>query len=230
MLAVNIMTIAIGILCADGIVLAADRQFTHPGVFKYSAIKLSTRQTKWVDIAFVFSGPPALAQEVEQKVFAQLQTEDLQNYGVEALREVVGNVLNDMGKNIGALDGQLMFFMGFEELSWGPALLLFDGRSLYTAKPGIHVLGVGDISLVRYLQEKFASVTTGVREARIASGYLVKKAIDHVDYSSGPIDVMQMNPLRMEIVPVEEVDEIIRKIEAQEELISTLLLKTSLPQ
>jgi 20S proteasome alpha/beta subunit len=218
------MTIAVGFHCKDGIVFAADRQFTKAGAFKYHAKKFVTFNHGFVELALVFAGKPGIFEEMQQKVFARL--EQIDDLTTELVRETIENVLVSMGWKERYLDGNLYLLVAVNALFESSKMLVFDGASLRQAESGVCVVGCGDTSLVRYLEDHLYSPEMPIREGEALAAYLIKKATQYVDYCGEPIDVITSDASGVHEVAASDIAASIQKMESQEPYLATLLVQT----
>src|SRR5271154_2246298 len=92
------MTIAIGLLGNEGLVLAADRQFTHTGYHKYSKKKYATHTEGYYEVTLMFSGTEIRFLDVHQKVTDLIKIgEETNNLSVDYIRLAIDGVLESMG-------------------------------------------------------------------------------------------------------------------------------------
>ncbi|QNI30999.1 hypothetical protein H7849_18045 [Alloacidobacterium dinghuense] len=223
---VKAMTIAVGFHCDDGIVIAADRQFTSQGFFKYHEEKfafedkgdLSTR------IIFVFSGDPGLFKEAHQKIMGFLRLAELPT--VDLVQQTVEGVLTSMGWKEHFLDNSLFMLVGVVEPFENPVLLVFNNRSLHQAGKGVQTIGCGDTSLIRYLGDHLYQESLKRSEGIALAAYLIKKATQYVDYCGEPIDVFCLDDYSGVVtVSQEEIKAAVQKMESQESQMYDLLIQ-----
>jgi 20S proteasome alpha/beta subunit len=220
------MTIAVGFHCKDGLVLAADRQFTAPGTFKYHAKKFATNTQGFSELAYVFAGYPGVFAEMQQKVDALLTQEPMEVISPAFIKDTIEGVLVGMGWKENFLEGRLCFLLAINELFEPPQMLVFDETSLCWANTGIRVIGCGDTSLIRYLGDRLHSPEMPINEGVGLGAYLIKKATQYIDYCGEPIDVLVINESGIREAKREEVTASIQKMESQEDFLSTLLVQT----
>ena len=80
------MTIGVGLVCSDGIVICADRQMTGEGGYKFEGSKISTSQKNDYSLVYTYAGDPDAGQMMFEK-------------SEEALRQEIwhGSEFDDMG-------------------------------------------------------------------------------------------------------------------------------------
>jgi len=144
------VTIGIGFLCEDGVLLAADSLISVPGYHKYYECKLYAHGKEGLAIAFTFAGNPIVMKMFNgkfEKGLAQLRgtihADDVQN--------LVEHVLSDMD----ILDGegaiQLHMLCGVSVATpQEMRLIRTEGKAVANIS-GFDYIGVGDTSLLRYL-------------------------------------------------------------------------------
>lgn len=69
----RIVTAVVGMLCGDGIVIAADQQVSVPGHFKYHESKIEVQEGPNWAVTFAYAGSPGLAKEVKNKILEHLK-------------------------------------------------------------------------------------------------------------------------------------------------------------
>ena len=218
------MTIAIGFLFNDGAeaYIAADRQFTAPGFFKYQAKKYVNEEASSLLLTFAFAGYPGVFSEVQQKVCVALEKERI--LSVESVRLVVEKVIKSL-----SLRGSESLFMlvGVNEIFDPPSLIVFDGKSVFLGENNkVYLVGCGDSSLTRYLIDHLYGPDMSKEQGLAVAAYLIKKATQYVDYCGEPIDVLYGYELGFHEVEREKIQAAIQKVEEQEQYLSTLLIQT----
>ncbi|HUY14501.1 MAG TPA: hypothetical protein VMX16_12895 [Terriglobia bacterium] len=182
------MTAVIGMVCSDGIVIAADQQISVPGQFKYHECKIEVqdRSPDWI-VTFAYAGSPSLMKEAKGKILEKLR-KDVPDVTPEAVHAVAESVLEGMGRQYVELDLQLLIAtVTVSSLE----LLRFDGqsRALYAAD-GFNCLGVGDSSLIRFLSDALYSKTMSIYDAANLAVYLIDKAKKYIDHCGGETDLI----------------------------------------
>lgn len=224
------MTIAVGFQCRNGIVLCADRQFTSAGFYKYSQEKFTQCMPGMCDVVFTFSGSPNLATEIQDKIIDRLERHDadpsLPDLACKDVRDIVDDVLTEMGRLNGVFSGSLQFLVGIHPVWESPQLLSFDGQAVHVVRETA-VLGCGgDTSLIRFLCDKLYDPNLTCELAAHIGAYLVKKATQYVDGCGEPIDVMILSG-GIKKLEDHEIAEALKLIESREQGLFTLLLQTS---
>lgn len=218
------MTAVVGVRCDDGIVICADRQVSVPGAFKYFEKKIDViERPNDEHIIIGYSGLPTLAKEAREKLSTRLDENEFQKTLAEVVHELVDNVLTEMGRHYVALELELL--IGTAVLLDSPTFLKFDGKGLHKAD-NFSFLGVGDSSLLRYLASVLYSPNLTLSEIQNLAIYLVAQAESYIDHCGGPIDLYYMGlGGGYEILPHPEIQEILKKMEAQEGSLAEIILR-----
>jgi 20S proteasome alpha/beta subunit len=142
------MTIAVGMLCEDGIVLGADRLVTLEDGHKYEEQKIFPIDGGDWKAVLTYAGDPGFAKEVHQRLSTRL------NRGIKVdcreIRNALEKILTSLGREYGDV-GSSLLVAGHANQEQAQ-LWKFDGRSVHKAY-GFNCVGVGDSSLIRYLSE-----------------------------------------------------------------------------
>jgi hypothetical protein len=185
------VTIGIGFMCRDGILLSADTQITWPQNHKYYESKLYYHQRiNEYSIALTFAGNPNLAKSFFGKLPSALDlvpspvsTEKLQNC-IESLLSTMDLVESDQ-------DG-LHMMIGIIVLHHGLRLLKTE-RKVVSEVRGYDYVGVGDSSLLRYLSSLTMLRTVSTTQQALAlSSYLILQAKRYVDGCGGETEAFIM--------------------------------------
>ncbi len=191
------VTIALGFQCHDGIVLCADRQITVPGYYKYQEEKIRTlgEGHGWV-VASVYSGSPDLMNLLYDKVSRRLAHPDFVSapefqVGKKRTLEVafVRKVLEESLSEIGRAYKKPVELETLCALSLLDELILLKtvGRLVVDANTAEY-LGVGDSSLIRYLDSLLNIDSMDATQALQVGVGMVEKANQHIDGCSGGPD------------------------------------------
>lgn len=218
------MTIAIGFLFNNGTegYIAADRQFTAQGFFKYQAKKYANDEASSFLLTFAFAGDPGVFSEVRQKVCTQLGKEKV--VSIEIVKSTIERVIKSL-----SLRGSESLFMlvGVNEIFDPPSLIVFDGKSVFLAENNkVYLVGCGETSLIRYLIDQLYGADMSKDQGLALAAYLIKKATQYVDYCGEPIDVLYGYELGFHEVEREKIQTAIQRVEEQEQFLSTLLIRT----
>ncbi|MGH9327052.1 MAG: hypothetical protein ACRD2B_10275 [Terriglobia bacterium] len=181
------MTIAIGALCREGFVIAADSQISVPGYYKFHESKVHLTDGPGFDLIFSYSDDPALYQEARDKIVTQFRSSDLTPL---ALRTTCEEVFLEMGGlHVDRLNLEMLIGVRCQisELR----ILVFDGRSLNWAT-GIHCLGSGDSSLTRWLSETLYEPTMTADHVVRTVVYIISKAKSYIDHCGGETTIYKV--------------------------------------
>lgn len=184
---VKAVTIAVGMVCQNGVVIAADSQVSVPDYYKYHESKIHYTEGEDWALLFAYAGDPGLYQQARNEIAKRFRDSE---HTPDSLRIICKEVLGELGwppNDIG-----LEMVVGISCPRFETRLLIFNGKSLIFGDK-IYCLGVGDSSLTRYLSELLydSSVTTddGVRAAIC----IVSKAKDYIDHCGGETVVYALN-------------------------------------
>jgi 20S proteasome alpha/beta subunit len=188
------MTVVIGFKCADGIVLCADQQITAPGSFKYNECKIHVEKVSDRSIAFAYSGSPGLFKEASDKILKKIVQIEITE---DSVYQVVDEVLTEMGRNYVEIGLELLIGItpGLTDVFEEPFLITFDGKALHKADP-YSLLGIGNSALVRFLCKTMYSEWLPFEVAINLAIYVVRKAVQFIDYCGDPIDVVLLEPFK----------------------------------
>jgi len=186
------VTIGIGFLCEDGIVLSADTQITWPQDHKDYECKLYPHTSAEWSMLNTFAGDPHLAKSFNGK-FDEAIIRVAAPYTPEKIRDVIETVLEflhiaeptDVSMLCGiACRGDLM-----RVKTWG--------KTVSSVTDNYDYVGVGDSSVLRYLGQMITQ-TDGrpyrVKQAVKLATYLVLKAKTFIDGCGGDTDALILRP------------------------------------
>ena len=180
------MTIAIGMRCIDGIVLAADQEITGPSGVKYPEEKIRIIEGKGFVLALTYADSTGLMKEVQKKILDFIgKTPDIE-ITPEAVYNNAESILIGMGRQQNDLNLQLL--IAISTLYEGPEMFIFNGSGFHRAD-GFNCLGVGDSSLIRYLSKPLYNPLLATENAKNLGIYLVAKGIDCIAGCGEPINV-----------------------------------------
>jgi 20S proteasome alpha/beta subunit len=186
------MTIAIGMHCQDGIVIAADSQISAPDHHKYFESKVSyTDGPDWA-LMFGYSGDPGLHKEARDKIMRTLPRE---GFSPIQAYEACDKVFSEFGRHYSPVD--LQMFIGVSVRSFRPGLIVFSGQGLHW-EDGIKFLGIGDSSLMKYLSDALYEKSISVEQGQKLAVYMVTKAKQCIDHCGGPTTVYSLLPVGKE--------------------------------
>ena len=184
------MTIGIGFLCNDGVVLCSDRQITGPSGFKYEEGKIFSSQARDHQLIFSYAGVPDAAKVVFQGVTnsipAIVSESNILSY-IETSKAI-------LAKAYGCKQSKgLQSFIGLRVKGFPPFLLKTYNDTIVEAFAG-ESIGVGDSSALRYLSQfLIPNDALSVADAQVLASYLVFVANRYIDGCSGGPDHRTIN-------------------------------------
>jgi hypothetical protein len=188
------VTIGIGFLCEDGVLIAADNLISVPGYHKYYECKLYPHSREGLAVTFTFSGNPIVMKMFNgkfEKVLGQLRG----SIHAEDVQTLVENVLSDMD----ILDGegaiQLHMLCGVS-VADPPEMRLIRTEGKAVAQiSGFDYIGVEDTSLLRYLVPLVTGTHTYTADQAFGLAVLlILQAKRYVTDCGGDTDVYVMKP------------------------------------
>jgi 20S proteasome alpha/beta subunit len=189
------MTVVVGIPCADGFVLAADQEISAPGWHKYHQPKLSKIEGwDWI-VVLGYSGLPSLAKEAHEKIVGRLSETEVSGAHPLTLtnaqvRNCVEAILTEMAQqHFNQFDLNMLIASSCP--SEFPELWAFNNSGFHSVFTEFEVLGVGDSSLIRYLQ-LMHSVHDPVETAESLGIFFVEKAKQNIEGCGGKTDVISL--------------------------------------
>jgi 20S proteasome alpha/beta subunit len=223
------MTIAVGFLCGNGehLILAADRQITAQDAYKIRRKKYATNKQKYVEIACFYSGEPGTFSEFMQKVEDFLNTQP--SVTPEIVQDAIETTLEKMKLRDPSLEPRFWLLAGISDLFASPKLIVFDGKSVFKATDGVHIIGCGDTSLINYLSDQLHRSDMSKNQGIALGAYLIKKATQYVDGCGEPIDIIHYDAGGFDIIKKEKIDNAIQTIETHEKLLFTRLVHDLFP-
>lgn len=182
------MTIGIGFLCEDGIVLCADNQITWPESHKYYECKLYPHGTAGWTVAMTFSGSPELMKSFNGKLRDSMALMPAP-YTVSRIQDNVEtilsffDVLKDDPMQLSLLCGIVIPGKEFRLLKTEGWIVREVSRFEY--------VGVGDSSVLRYLSP-FLTQTRGytISQAFNLGIYLTLQARRYIEGCGGETDAI----------------------------------------
>jgi hypothetical protein len=187
------MTIGVGFVCSDGIVLCSDTQITWAGSHKAYECKIFTHYGTDCNVMFTYGGYP----EVMKAFFGKFEASMVllkKPHTTPLICEVIETVLELMGSDIVGENGpehyMLCSVFGVDE-----RLELFKttGKTLRKVD-WCDVVGCGDSSLIRYWMKWIKPGEYSAEYGLKVGAFLVRQAIAHVDDCGGDIDVRILRP------------------------------------
>jgi 20S proteasome alpha/beta subunit len=178
------MTIGVGFLCTDGVVLCADRQLTSNTGFKYEERKIFWTHSDFCTLIFGYAGETYGAQVMFRKVREDLQETAIKakgRFSADKSRNALEKIFKDRNsKGLETLIGiRLQHSPPYLVKTWGNKVV--DGLSEY--------IGAGDSSALRYLCSFLIHDQPNVEQATILGSYIVSVANRYIDRCGGGPDV-----------------------------------------
>lgn len=177
------VTIAVGMVCRDGVVIAADTQISSPGYYKYHESKVHVTEGGDYALGFGYAGAPGLYREAREAIMARFGNSERTPKAIfDCCHQTL---LDDMALRY-TPDLGLDMLIGFSSLRSDTRLLVFSGseKSLHW-EHGISCLGVGDSSLTRYLSAHLYEPGMSTEDGVKVAVYIVAKAKSYIDHCGG---------------------------------------------
>jgi 20S proteasome alpha/beta subunit len=178
------VTIALGFVCSDGIVMCADRQITVPGHFKFDECKIFKASNADYGLLFCYSGNPDSAQVMFNKV--------VQDFS-RGLAKADAS-LNRIAKIVAALEPifhnknakGLQTLIGFRFPDSMCCMAKTDGEQVVMVVADY--IGGGDSSVLRFFDDLLLQENMTIHEAEVIGSYVVSVANRYIDGCSGGPD------------------------------------------
>ena len=181
------MTIGVGFVCEDGVVLCSDNQITYPTNHKYYECKIYPHSIPGGRIAFTFAGNPNVMKMFDGKFKAAIQMAPTPHTASQ-IQDAVETVLGLM--DIVDSDPDGLHMLCAIALQTPEVRLLKTERKAVTEVPKFDYVGVGDSSLLRYLAPLMAQPDSYTCDQAIGLGVcLVLQAKRYIDGCGGDTDV-----------------------------------------
>ncbi|MFZ0418258.1 MAG: hypothetical protein WAM04_09125 [Candidatus Sulfotelmatobacter sp.] len=176
------MTIGIGFLCEDGIVLCSDTQITYPANHKYYETKLYRHSGAGWEAAFIYAGNPNLMKSFYGKFGAAMRLVP-PPWSCAKIHGVIETLLNEMDVVDSDPDGLQMLCA----ICVAPDFaFLKTERKIVSLASGMEYIGLGDSSLLRYLAPLLVQTRAHIAsQAMMLGNFLVQQAKRYVDGCGG---------------------------------------------
>lgn len=179
------VTIGVGFLCSDGIVLCADRQLTNTGGFKYEENKIFLHGDNAGDVIFSYAGDPDAAKMIWQDI------KPIVRETPKSPTPLIGTeTLNTLKKIFRAQPKDLHTLIGIRFR--GGSRYLFRTTGKRVVRSVADYIGAGDSSALRYISTFLLPHNPTVREAEVLGSYIVSVANRHIDGCSGGPDTRSL--------------------------------------
>lgn len=180
------VTIALGIVCQDGIVIGADSEISGPGDLKHNESKVyhSDHPSGW-SVLFTYAGDVSLYKEARSKIIKRFREREP---SFDNFYGSCDEIFTAMGRHIHHPDGShgvyldMLFALAFPAQE--PRLLVFSSTGMYVGE-GIHVFGSGDAPLSQYLCDSLASSLLSSEQAVRVAVYLISRARQYTGGNRG---------------------------------------------
>lgn len=193
------LTIAARFECNAGFVLCADRLMSHGtahelGSFSHYEKKVFELDSFDVAIAICGSGPTGLLKAVVESVLtknAALKDAD-GNIDLNGTRQILEEALQDIASKLSAVPEQLSLLLAAAAEDGKQQFLRSDGLVVQSASP-IEVLGIGEMSLVRYLTDSVFKPDLDLYQLAALAGFVVYAAKRYCpQYCGGQTDIYML--------------------------------------
>lgn len=178
------MTIGIGMLCTDGVLLCADRQLTAGG-FKFEAVKVSRHASRNCLLSFCYAGvqddATAMLRIIYDNFDEAFEMESDTNGPINRTLQAFIKIFRDKtAKNL-----QMLIGVCFPNSACG--LIKTCGNRVVVGTT--EYIGCGDSSALRYLADFiFPNSNTSSKEADFLACYLCSVATRYIDGCGGGPD------------------------------------------
>jgi hypothetical protein len=190
------VTVGVGFLCDNGVVLCADTQITWPQNHKYYESKIYPHRTAHWTMVNTFSGDPSLAKSFNAK-FDDAMSLINKPVTLALIADVIETTLSFFDSVLTGDPGQLSMLCAVVVPDKEIALLKTTG-TVVNRVVNYDYVGVGDSSVLRYLAQMVAHVHLvglhSVFQATLLGTYLVLKAKTFVDGCGGDTDIFIVRP------------------------------------
>jgi len=189
------VTIGIGFLCEDGIVLCADNQITWPQSHKDYECKIYRHGDADWSMISTFSGDPDLVKSFNGK-FKDAMSKVAAPYTAAKIQDVIETVLSFLDI-LDANPSDLWMLCAVAIPNSEMRLVRTTGKVVSEVGAYSYV-GVGDSSLLRYLGQLITDVQFHrpyrADQAYMLATYLVLKAKTHIEGCGGDTDAYVLRP------------------------------------
>lgn len=189
------VTIGIGFLCSDGIVLCSDTQVTWEQFHKYYESKIRHGEAKKWTAAFTYSGNPAVNKMFHDKFEETIELikdrVPLNAAGIQKAVETTLDLIDVLDRDPNALNLLCEIVIPGEDMR----LVHTEGKVVSRVESQ-HFIGAGDSSVIRYLAPTIAKEVSSYRvwQAINLGVYLTIQARRYVDGCGGETDVLVITP------------------------------------
>ncbi len=179
-LKVRTVTIAVGMLCRDGVVIAADSELSIRNYSKHYESKVSHTEGKDWALVFSYADEPGLYLRAREEIMRKFR--DSSHHLPEIAYSISAEVFEEMKYPHKEIELQML--IGVSCFTSEAKLLWFDGKTLHWASE-IHRLGTGDASLVQYLCDGLYTPSIAIEDRIKIAAYIVGRAKSYIEGCSG---------------------------------------------
>ena len=187
------VTIGVGFLCNDGLLLCADNQITWPDSHKYYERKIYLRMRPEWTVGFTFAGNPNLAKSFDGKLESAIGLIP-RPYTAAKIQECIEALLYSMNVIDGDQSG--LYMICAISVPNDDMIMLKTDRKIVSRVRDYDYVGVGDSSLLRHVGFLIGDKPEyrKVGEALPLAVYLVLQAKRYVDGCGGDTDALVIRP------------------------------------
>src|SRR5271157_3166927 len=182
------VTIGVGFLCTDGVVICADRQLTGDAGYKFDESKLFHSIWTHRRLVFSYAGDPDAAQIMFRETNDNLDAE-MAKIKSGSHSHKAHTALQRLFNNNHAKGLQTLIGLRFEHSPCS----LFKTSDKKVVEGLRECIGAGDGSAIRYVCDFLLRGNLTVHEAEIIGSYIVSVANRFVDRCSGGPDVVAIH-------------------------------------
>jgi 20S proteasome alpha/beta subunit len=216
-------TIAIGMRVKDGIVIAADRLLSSAS-YQYEEDKLSLYPINNGFLFFAYADSPVLAKEIRQKIETAVDSSG-DVLTCEDMQGVVEGVINEV--SVSRLSMPLEMLVACSLEGQKAQMWLYRGGEGFNVAGQFEILGVGNSSLIRYL-EKTYHWHDSLDKAQDVAIYLVHQAGQFIPGCRG-IDALWVgNKGEFGFLDKQEIAEKLQPMIAREDVVLRTIITGSL--
>lgn len=193
------MTIGVGFVCPDGIVICADTEMSN-GFMKFSENKIypfGLRGSKGqCALAITYAGNQALMKSFRDRLSVVIRDPAF-DANPDSVEEIVKDTLQGMGGSLfdSAGNPDLYLLCGIAQKGHRPVMLKAQASTVHRVDDGFDFVGVGDSSVVRFLSKVLGTSTvSSIGTGAKLGTYIVAQAKKYVSGCGGDTDILLINP------------------------------------
>jgi hypothetical protein len=188
------MTIAISLQCSDGIVMGADRLFTHSdgsslGAFGSYAKKVFGGESWNASAILTGSGSKDSLYYLSERLLERFNREtSADNPRTIPLKQDLEDELNLLSKKKGTISN-LSILIALSQRASAPQVFRSDGLIVRSAEP-VELAGIGETSLVRFLTDTLYRPTMNLKQGTALATLVLKLTKTYCpQYCEGQTDI-----------------------------------------